>query len=141
MFPKRFRDPKTGFHLLSSMHAKKYLKNVGVEREDYYFLKQVGKALLCTYTIMGVFWLFKGTSPLEKLAPRLKEHEEALKEFISKGGMLGTTIGPKGMVENDKDTCNCQNELQNKNQEAQKLWLRMRNEVVAELKEKGIDVE
>ncbi|KAK7305349.1 hypothetical protein VNO77_43254 [Canavalia gladiata] len=145
MFPKRFRDPKTGFHLLSFMHVKKYMKNIGLEREDYYFLKQVGKALLCTYSIIGAMWLYNETAQLGwwRQKPRLKEeHEETLKEFIAKGRMIANTIRPKGMVENDKDGCNCQ-ELQGKNfdEEAQKLWLKMRNDVVAELKEKGFDVE
>ncbi|TKY47137.1 cysteine synthase [Spatholobus suberectus] len=145
MFPKRFRDPKTGFHLLSSMHSKKYLKNIGLEREDYYLLKHVGKGLLCTYAVLGALWLYNENSSLGwwKLKPWLKEHEEALKEFIAKGGTIGTTVGPKGMDESDKDGNNNQKELQGKNfdEEAQKLWLRMKNEVTAELKEKGFDVE
>ncbi|RDX75359.1 hypothetical protein CR513_44765, partial [Mucuna pruriens] len=141
MFPKRFRDPKTGFHLLSSMHSKKYLKNIGLEREDYYFLKRVGKGLLCTYAILGALWLLNDNSPLgwQKLKPRLREQEEALKEFIAKGGMIGTTIGPKGMAESDEDRNNNQKELQSKSfdQEAQKLWLKMKNEVTTELKERA----
>ncbi|KAL1332612.1 hypothetical protein HN51_061387 [Arachis hypogaea] len=160
MFPKRFQDPKTGFKMLSSMHAKKYLKKIGFESEDYFFWKQVGKALLCTYTIMGGFWLYNGGA--SKLKPQLKvdqeradnqqrpeeeqeldhkQHQqfplasnlEEMKEFVSD---IGTKIGLKGMVENDK-------ELDGKKfeQEAQKLWMKMRNEVVSELQEKGIDVE
>nr|ACU22742.1 unknown [Glycine max] len=54
MFPKRFRDPKTGFHLLSSMNAKKYLKNIGLEREDYYFFKRVGKAYFAPMQYLGL---------------------------------------------------------------------------------------
>jgi hypothetical protein len=57
--------------------------------------------------------------------------------------MIGTTIGPKGTVENDKDSYNYQKQLQDKkfDQEAQKLWFRMRNEVIQELQEKGCGVE
>ncbi|KAG4923668.1 hypothetical protein JHK87_049208 [Glycine soja] len=134
MFPKRFRDPKTGFHLLSSMHAKKYLKNIGLESEDYHFFKRVGKGLLCTYAVLGALWLYNNNSSLgwEKLKPWLKEHEEALKGFIAEGGMIGTSTSPKGMAESDKE---------NFDEEAQKLWLRMKNEVKTELREKGFDVE
>ena len=35
------------------MHAKKYLKNIGLESEDYHFFKRVGKGLLCTYAVLG----------------------------------------------------------------------------------------
>jgi hypothetical protein len=57
--------------------------------------------------------------------------------------MIGTTIGPKGTVETDKDSYNYQKQLQDKKfeQEAQKMWFRMRNEVIQELQEKGYDVE
>jgi hypothetical protein len=46
-------------------------------------------------------------------------------------------------VENDKDSYNYQKQLQDKkfDQEAQKLWFRMRNEVIQELQEKGCGVE
>jgi len=69
--------------------------------------------------------------------------EEAMKEFIAKGGMIGTSIGPKGAAEEDKDESDYKKEMKDKKfkQEAQKLWLRMRNEVIAEFKEKGFDVE
>ncbi|TQE00948.1 hypothetical protein C1H46_013488 [Malus baccata] len=69
--------------------------------------------------------------------------EEAMEEFVAKGGMIGTTIGPKGFVETDKDAFNYQKELQKKKleQEAQKLWVRMKNEVISELQEKGYVVE
>lgn len=69
--------------------------------------------------------------------------EEAMQEFIAKGGMIGTTIGPKGTIETDKDAYNYQKELQDKKleQEAQKLWMRMRNEVIADLQEQGFGVE
>lgn len=69
--------------------------------------------------------------------------EEAMEDFIVKGGMIGTAIGPKGILDFDKDSYNYQKELQNTKleQEAQKLWFRMRNEVISELQEKGYDVE
>ncbi|XP_020216954.1 uncharacterized protein LOC109800584 [Cajanus cajan] len=141
MFPKRFRDPKTGFHLLSSMHSKKYLKNIGLESEDYYFLKRVGTGLLCTYAVLGALWLYNDNSSLGWWKP--KEHEEAVKDFIAKGRVIGTSIGAKVMGESDKDGNNNQKELQGKNfdEEAQKLRLGMKNEVTTELKKKGLDVE
>ncbi|KAJ1381112.1 hypothetical protein SESBI_45434 [Sesbania bispinosa] len=133
------------------MQAKKHMKKIGLEREDYYFLKQVGKALLCTYTILGALWLYNETSPLGwwKLKPKeelefLYPSDKEAKEFIAKGGMIETTSGPKGLVESDKDADDYQKkELQSKkfDQEAQKLWLKMRNEAIAELKKKGFDVE
>lgn len=69
--------------------------------------------------------------------------EEAVEEFIKSGGALGTTIGPKGFVDTNVDSDNMQKQLQSKkfDQEAQKLWFRVRNEVVQELQEKGFDVE
>ncbi|MED6226967.1 hypothetical protein PIB30_108956 [Stylosanthes scabra] len=55
-----------------------------------------------------------------------------MQEFIAKGGMIGTTIGPKGTIEVDKDAVNYQKQLQDKKfeQEAMKMWMRMRNEVI-----------
>ncbi|KAG9131749.1 hypothetical protein Leryth_009485 [Lithospermum erythrorhizon] len=158
MVRKSIRDAKS---VAKSFDAEKFLKKVGIGKEDHYFWKQVGKALLCTYTLFGAAWLWNETSPLgwwtlkprpkeEKELAHLYEHrkfpypgdEEAMKQFILKGGMIGTTIGPKGFIESDKDAVNYQKELQDKKleQEASKLWLRMRNEVVAELHEKGFDV-
>nr|XP_009617499.3 uncharacterized protein LOC104109836 [Nicotiana tomentosiformis] len=66
-----------------------------------------------------------------------------MEEFVAKGGMIGTTIGPKGIVESDKDSFNYQKVLQDKKfeQEAFKPWIRMRNEVISELQEKGYDAE
>ena len=148
--------------MLNSRNVQKYLKKVGLGKEDIPFWKHVGKALLFTYSLIGAAWLYNETSPLGwwTLKPRPKEErelahlyerrefpypgdEEAMEEFIAKGGMIGTTIGPKGMVETDKDAVNYQKEMQNKKfeQEALKLWFRMRNEVIAELQEKGFDVE
>lgn len=148
--------------MAKSLTAQKFLKKIGCGKEDYHFWKQICKALLCTYTLGGVAWLYNETSPLGwwTLKPRPKEErelahlyerrefpypgdEEAMEEFVAKGGMIGTTIGPKGFIETDKDALNYQKELQNKKfeQEAQKLWIRMRNEVISELQEKGYDVE
>lgn len=111
---------------------------------------------------MGAAWLYNETSPLGwwTLKPMPKEEremahlyerrefpwpgdEEAMEEFVKRGGMIGTTIGPKGMAENDMDESDYKKELKNKKfeQEAQKLWFRMRNEVIAELQEKGFEVE
>jgi hypothetical protein len=69
--------------------------------------------------------------------------EEAVEEFIKSGGALGTTIGPKGFADANMDSDNMQKQLQSKkfDQEAQKLWHRMRNEVIQELQEKGFDIE
>lgn len=66
-----------------------------------------------------------------------------MEEFIAKGGMIGTTIGPKGDIESDKgsDDYQAQWQRQKLEQEALKLWMRMRNEVISELQEKGYDVE
>ncbi|XP_062203146.1 uncharacterized protein LOC133905401 isoform X1 [Phragmites australis] len=137
-------------------------RKMGFEKEDAYFWKQMGKAMLCTYTLFGVAWLWNETSPLGwwTLKPRPKEEremahlyerrkfpypgdEEAVEEFIKSGGALGTTIGPKGFADANMDSDNMQKQLQSKKfeQEAQKLWLRMRNEVIQELQEKGFDIE
>lgn len=66
-----------------------------------------------------------------------------MEEFVAKGGMIGTTIGPKGIIETERESYNSQKELQDTKfeQEASKLWLRMRNEVISELQEKGFEVE
>ncbi|CAI0475529.1 unnamed protein product [Linum tenue] len=162
MVRKRYQEAKTGIEYLKSLNYNKYLSKVGIGRDDWYFWKQIGKALACTYTIFGLAWLYNETSPLGwwTLKPRPKEERElahlyerrefpypgdteAMEEFVAKGGMIGTTIGPKGVVETDKDSYNYQKDLQNKkfDQEAQKLWIRMRNEVIQELQEKGFDVE
>ncbi|KAL3649156.1 hypothetical protein CASFOL_005559 [Castilleja foliolosa] len=162
MVLKRFRKPETGLLGLKSFKAEKYLKKVGLGKEDHHFWKQVGKALLCTYALFGTVWLLNETSPFgwwtlkpkpreEKEMARLYERRkfpypgdaEAMEEFVAKGGMIGTTIGPKGIVDADKDAYNFQKELQDKkfDQEALKLWMRMRNEVLLEFQEKGFDVE
>eukprot|EP01018_Ginkgo_biloba_P022066 Gb_11428 [translate_table: standard] len=125
-----------------------------------WYWKQIGKAFLTTYAIFGAAWLWNETSPLGwwTLKPRTKEEkemahlyerreypypgdEEAVKEFIAKGGSLGTTIGRTGFV--DKNGVNLQKQLQQEKfeREAQKLWLRMRNEVISDLQDQGFDVE
>ncbi|KAL5742885.1 hypothetical protein ACOSP7_029617 [Xanthoceras sorbifolium] len=162
MVRKRFQEAKTGIEWLKSIDANKYLKKIGIGREDRYFWKQVGKALLCTYTLFGVAWIYNETSPLGwwTLKPRPKEEREmahlyeriqfpypgdteAMEEFIRKGGMIGSVYNPKGMIESDRDVDNYQKVLQDKKfeQESQKMWLRMRNEVIQELHEQGYDVE
>ncbi|CAA0842352.1 Unknown protein [Striga hermonthica] len=162
MVLKRFRKPETGLAALKSFNYEKYLKKVGLGKEDHHFWKQVGKALLCTYALFGAGWLLNETSPFGwwNLKPRTKDERdlartyerrnfpypgdaEAMEDFITKGGMIGTTIGPKGIMDTDKDSYNYQKELQDNkfDQEALKLWMRMRNEVIAEFQEKGFDVE
>ncbi|KAL0460550.1 UNVERIFIED_CONTAM: hypothetical protein Slati_0682200 [Sesamum latifolium] len=103
---------------INSFKVEKFLKKIGLGKEDHHFWKQVGKALLCTYALFGVAWLWNETSPLGwwTLKPRPKEEKElahlyerrkfpypgdkeAMEEFIAKGGMIGTTIGPKGIIE------------------------------------------
>ncbi|XP_050237454.1 uncharacterized protein LOC126687116 [Mercurialis annua] len=162
MVRKRYQEAKTGFEYIKSMNYDKYLRKVGLGREDWHFWKQVGKALVCTYTLFGAAWVYNETSPLGwwTLKPMPKEERElahlyerkeypypgdaeAMEEFVAQGGMIGTAIGPKGNLENDKDSFNYQKELQKEKfeQESQKLWIRMRNEVIQELQEKGYDVE
>jgi len=67
--------------------------------------------------------------------------EEAVREFIEKGGSLGTTIGPRGLI--DKSGGNVQKKLQEEKfeREAKKLWLRMRNEVIQDLQDQGHEIE
>lgn len=151
-----------GIEALKSMDANNYLKKVGLGRDDMFFWKQVGKALLCTYTIFGMAWIYNETSPLGwwTLKPRPKEERElahlyerrefpypgdteAMEDFVAKGGMIGTAIGPKGIVESEGEADNYQKEMEKKkfDKEAQKLWLRMRNEVITELQEKGHNLE
>uniref|UniRef100_A0A2N9HU46 Uncharacterized protein n=1 Tax=Fagus sylvatica TaxID=28930 RepID=A0A2N9HU46_FAGSY len=124
-----------GFQLVKSMDAQKFLKKIGLGKEDYYFWQQVGKALLCTYTLFGAAWLYNETSPLGwwTLKPRPKEEKELAHLYERR------EFPYPGVVETDRDAYNYQKDLQNKKleQEAQKLWLRMRNEVIQELQEKG----
>ncbi|KAE8732346.1 hypothetical protein F3Y22_tig00002237pilonHSYRG01878 [Hibiscus syriacus] len=153
MVRKQYQEAKTGFQLLKSIDVDKTLRKIGLGREDHHFWKLIGKALLCRYTLFGVSWHYNETSPLGwwTLKPRPKEERElarlyerrefpypgdaeAMEEFIAKGGMIGTTLGPKGIIETDKDSFNYQKEFE---QEAMKLGLRMRNEVISELQEKG----
>ncbi|KAK4855896.1 hypothetical protein QYF36_012057 [Acer negundo] len=163
MVRKRFQEAKTGVEWLKSIDADRYLKKIGLGKEDWYFWKQIGKALLCTYTLFGVAWVYNETSPFGwwTLKPRPKEEKEmahlyeriqfpypgdteAMEEFIRKGGMIGSVYNPKGMIESDRDANAYQQVLKDKKfeQESQKMWLRMRSEVIQELQEQGfIDVE
>lgn len=149
--------------MLKSYFSDKYLRKIGVGREDRYFWKQVGRALLCTYAIFGAIWLYNETSPLGwwTLKPRPKEEKElahlyervpypypgdteAMEEFIKKGGMIGSGFGPKGNLLSDGgEVSNYQKLLQDQkfDHEVQKLWFRMRNEVIQELQEQGYGVE
>ncbi|PRQ34394.1 hypothetical protein RchiOBHm_Chr5g0068491 [Rosa chinensis] len=132
----------SGYQAAKSLNAQKFLKKTGCGKEDYHW-KQIDKALLCTYTLDGVAWLYNEKSPLGwwMLKPRPKEEreldhlykrqefpylgdEEAMEEFVAKGGMIVK-------------------ELQNKKfeQEVQRLWIKMRNKVILELPDKGYDVE
>ncbi|CAL9107205.1 unnamed protein product [Musa textilis] len=164
--PKSVSDTKespgtNGRNRMSSA-ADPLKRKLGFEKDDIYFVKQMGKAMLYTYTIFGLAWLWNETSPLGwwNIQPRPKEEkemahlyerrrfpypgdQEAVDEFIKSGGSIGTTIGPKGFIDSDKDSDNLQKQLQSKKfeQEAQKLWFRMRNEVIQELQDKGFDVE
>ncbi|XP_020587426.1 uncharacterized protein LOC110029465 [Phalaenopsis equestris] len=149
------------FSMRNFPKARRFLRKFGFEKEDIYFWKQMGKAMLCTYTIFGLAWLWNETSPLGwwTFRPRPKEEremahlyerrrfpypgdKEAVEEFILKGGMLGTTIGPKGIEDLDKDSENFQKKLQSEkfDQEAKKLWSRMKNEVIQELQENGFEI-
>ncbi|KAK9734747.1 hypothetical protein RND81_04G160500 [Saponaria officinalis] len=140
----------------------KVMTKMGIGKHDLPYWKALGRGLLITYALFGTAWVLNETSPFGwwTLKPRPKEEKElahlyerrefpypgdteAMEEFIAKGGMIGTAIGPKGLVEKDRDGFNYQKALQDKkfDQEAQKLWFRMRNEVLAELQEKGFDVE
>ncbi|XP_047965324.1 uncharacterized protein LOC125209785 [Salvia hispanica] len=102
----------------------------------------VGKALISTYvrflneTSLSGCWTLKPIPNEEKeLAHLYERHDfpypgdtEAVEEFIAKGGMIGTSIGPKEIIETDRDSYNFQKDLQDKklDQEAMKLWVRMR---------------
>ncbi|KAM3408430.1 hypothetical protein ACQJBY_001519 [Aegilops geniculata] len=148
--------------LRSFPQARPLLRRMGFEKRHAYYFKQMGKGMLCTYALFGAAWLWNDTSPLGwwTLKPRPKEEkemahlyerrefpypgdEEAVEEFIKSGGALGTTIRPKGFADTNVDSDNMQKQLQSKmfDQEAQKLWFRMRNEVAHELQEKGFGVE
>ncbi|KAL8516320.1 hypothetical protein ACS0TY_014835 [Phlomoides rotata] len=156
---KRFQKPLTG---LAYYTSDKFLSKIGIGKEDHHFWKQIGKGLICTYALFGTVWVLNETSPFGwwTLKPVPKEEKElahlyerrlfpypgdaeAMEEFVAKGGMIGTAIGPKGIIETDKDSFSYEKQLQDNklDQEALKLWMRMKNEVVSELQEKGFDVE
>ncbi|KAH9320820.1 hypothetical protein KI387_015459 [Taxus chinensis] len=120
----------------------------------------MGRALLTTYAIGGAAWLWNETSPLGwwTLKPRTKEEkqmahlyerrefpypgdEEAVREFIAKGGSFGTTIGPKGIMDKTGNNPQTRRQEEKFEREAQKLWLRMRNEVIEELQDQGYEIE
>ncbi|KAG6479193.1 hypothetical protein ZIOFF_062654 [Zingiber officinale] len=243
--------------MAKAFNVQKLIKKLGFEKGDFYFVKQMGKALLCTYAIFGLAWWCNETNvfgwwniqirpkvvakygevanklklpPLFRLIPSFMYHylrkllastmckqiypmdwsqmegqdmigtmweddftlrtqfpyfsledkardavggndrnqvsdvdqeetelahlyerirypypgdKEAFDEFVKSGGAIGTTVGPKGFIDSDKDTENLQKQLQSQKfeHEAQKLWFRMRNEVIQELQEKGFDME
>ncbi|GLJ48276.1 hypothetical protein SUGI_1019180 [Cryptomeria japonica] len=123
-------------------------------------MRKLGKALLTVYAIGGAAWLWNETSPLGwwTLKPRTKEEkqmahlyerrefpypgdEEAVREFIAKGGSFGTTIGPKGFVDNTGDSPQIKHQKEKFERESQKLWLRMRDEVIEELQDQGYWIE
>ncbi|XP_028093586.1 uncharacterized protein LOC114293674 [Camellia sinensis] len=129
MVRKRFQEAKTGQLFAKSFESDKLLKKIGLGKEDHHFWKQVGTALLCTYTLFGVAWLYNETSPLGlwTLKPKPKEERElahlnerrkfpypgdneAMKEFVAKGGMISKELQDKKFE-----------------QEALKLRIRMRN--------------
>uniref|UniRef100_A0A803PUZ4 Uncharacterized protein n=1 Tax=Cannabis sativa TaxID=3483 RepID=A0A803PUZ4_CANSA len=162
MVRKRYEPPKTGWEWFKSINYDKYFDKIGAGKRHYLFWKQFGKGLMYTYALAGACWWYNETSPLGwwslKVQPKEEQElahlyerrefpypgdKEAMDEFITKGGMIGTAIGPKGIPELDKDSFNFHKELQDKklNQEAQKLWLRMRNEVISELHQKGLEIE
>lgn len=59
---------------ITSFHGDLGFRKIGFEKEDIYFVKQMGKAMLCTYTLFGAAWLWNETSPLGwwTLKPRPK---------------------------------------------------------------------
>eukprot|EP00252_Welwitschia_mirabilis_P006578 TRINITY_DN1745_c0_g1_i1.p1 TRINITY_DN1745_c0_g1~~TRINITY_DN1745_c0_g1_i1.p1 ORF type:complete len:129 (+),score=31.60 TRINITY_DN1745_c0_g1_i1:236-622(+) len=122
--------------------------------------KEILKATFKVYAIIGAAWLWNETSPLgwfsfrfipkeERELAHLYEHrrypypgdEEAMREFIEKGGTIGTTIGPRGIIDKNGDTIQEKKQQEKFEREVQKLWLRMRNEVVQELEEQGYELD
>ncbi|KAK9159504.1 hypothetical protein Syun_005845 [Stephania yunnanensis] len=147
---------------MARFKVQRFLKKIGLGKEDYMYWRQIGKGLLCTYALFGVAWWWNETSPLGwwNIQPRPKEEKEmahlyerrrfpypgdkeAMDDFIAKGGAIGTTIGPKGMMGPGPDFEDYHKKIQSRKleQESSKLWSRMRNEVISELQEKGFDVE
>ncbi|KAG6555966.1 hypothetical protein Mapa_001906 [Marchantia paleacea] len=119
---------------------------------------QVGKAMLSTYAIVGAAWWWDEASPLGwwTLKPRTKEEkemahlyqrrdfpypgdEEAVKEFVAKGGTYGTTIGTQAAMQSTGDDLISDLQREKFEREAQKLWLRMRHEVLREFEERDYD--
>ncbi|KAJ8748485.1 hypothetical protein K2173_003382 [Erythroxylum novogranatense] len=120
MVRKGFQKPKAGLDYLKSLNYDKYLRKLGFGKEDHYFWKQP---------------MPKEEKELAHLYHRIDYpypgDKEAMDEFIAQGKMVGTTIGPKGIIGTDNDSTNY----------PMKMWIRMRNEVIQELQEKGYDVE
>ncbi|KAL3679631.1 hypothetical protein R1sor_022587 [Riccia sorocarpa] len=119
---------------------------------------QLGKAMLCTYAVVGAAWWWDEASPLGwwTLKPRTKEEkemahlyqrrdfpypgdEEAVKELVAKGGTYGTTIGTQAAMQIAGDDLITDLQREKFDREARKLWLRMRHEVIREFEESGYD--
>ncbi|KAG2274777.1 hypothetical protein Bca52824_057332 [Brassica carinata] len=98
MARKQFQQAKTGIEALKSMDADKYLKKVGLGRDDMFFWKQVENWLIC---MSGREFPYPGD-------------REAIEDFVAKGGMVGTRIGPKGIVESEGEADNYQKEMEKK---------------------------
>ncbi|WZZ90135.1 hypothetical protein YC2023_118714 [Brassica napus] len=97
---------RPGIEALKSMDADKYLKKVGLGRGDMFFWKQGGGRdqrrrenwLIC---MSGREFPYPGDT-------------EAIEDFVAKGGMVGTRIGPKGIVESEGEADNYQKEMEKK---------------------------
>lgn len=52
------------------------IRKIGLGKEDYYFWKQIGKSLLCTYALYGAAMWWQENSPLGwwnfKYIPKVK---------------------------------------------------------------------
>jgi hypothetical protein len=66
--------------------------------------------------------------------------KEAVQEFIEKGGAYGTTIGSHDVRQKAKDNRVADLQKERFEREAQKLWLRMQNEVLREFHEQGFSL-
>ncbi|KAK7373408.1 hypothetical protein VNO80_06815 [Phaseolus coccineus] len=96
MFPEHFWDPKIGtlfscstkFSSAEFNEFQEIPKKYSVGKRRLLLLKHVGKGL-AAYALLGALWLYIENSSLGlgKQKPRLKEHKEALKDFIGKGKM------------------------------------------------------
>jgi hypothetical protein len=121
--------------------------------------KQLGKGVAITYGVIAFAWWWDSNSPLGwwTLKPRTKEEremahlyerrvfpypgdKEAVQEFIEKGGAYGTTIGSHDVRQKAKDNRVADLQKERFEREAQKLWLRMQNEVLREFHEQGFSL-